>query len=72
MDTRDAGKLGGQSKSPAKQQASRENGRKGGRPPYQPKTGLPCHCKPGMERDNCPQCEGTGMQIDFAAIRARS
>lgn len=37
----------------------------------QPKTGEPCHCKPGIERDNCPDCEGTGMRIDFAAIRAR-
>lgn len=40
--------------------------------PYQPKTGEPCHCKPGRERDNCPDCEGTGMRIDFAAIRART
>lgn len=39
---------------------------------YQPKTGQPCHCRPGQERDNCPQCEGTGQRIDFAAIRARS
>lgn len=39
--------------------------------PYQPKTGQPCNCKPGIERDNCPKCEGTGMRIDFAAIRAR-
>jgi hypothetical protein len=23
-----------------------------------------------MERDNCPNCEGTGYVIDFAAIRA--
>lgn len=38
---------------------------------YQPKTGAPCSCRRGMERDNCPQCEGTGMRIDFAAIRAR-
>src|SRR5262249_48272758 len=38
---------------------------------YQPKTGEPCHCKPGVERSNCPDCEGTGMRIDFAAIRAR-
>ena len=39
---------------------------------YQPKTGQKCHCKPGMERDNCPSCEGTGWVIDFAAIRAKS
>lgn len=39
--------------------------------PYQPKTGAPCSCKPGIARDNCPQCEGTGQRIDFAAIRAR-
>lgn len=37
---------------------------------YQPKTGQPCDCKRGLERDNCPQCEGTGWRIDFAAIRA--
>ena len=33
---------------------------------YQPLTGHPCTCKRGQQRDNCPQCEGTGMQIDFA------
>lgn len=38
---------------------------------YQPKTGEPCDCVPGQERDNCPQCEGTGQRIDFKAIRAR-
>lgn len=38
---------------------------------YQPKTGQPCGCKRGIERDNCPACEGTGRRIDFAAIRAR-
>lgn len=38
--------------------------------PYQPKTGQPCHCKPGQHRDNCPDCEGTGWRIDFARIRA--
>lgn len=32
--------------------------------------GTPCHCKPGQQRDNCPDCEGTGYRIDFAAIRA--
>jgi hypothetical protein len=37
----------------------------------QPKTGQPCHCKRGQQRDNCPDCEGTGMRIDFAALRAR-
>lgn len=39
---------------------------------YQPKTGQTCSCKPGQQRDNCPQCEGTGMRIDFAAIRSRA
>ena len=29
----------------------------------------PCSCRRGIERDNCPQCEGTGQRIDFAAIR---
>lgn len=31
----------------------------------------PCTCRKGMERDNCPQCEGTGQQIDFKAIREK-
>jgi hypothetical protein len=51
-----------------------ENGKNGGtvkKAPYQPKTGAKCGCKPGIQRDNCPSCEGTGMLIDFAAIRAR-
>ena len=39
---------------------------------YQPKTGQPCGCRRGVERDNCPACEGTGWRIDFAKIRARS
>lgn len=39
---------------------------------YQPKTGQACHCKRGQQRDNCPDCEGTGMRIDFAKIRARA
>jgi len=39
---------------------------------YQPKTGEKCACKRGVERDNCPRCECTGMVIDFAAIRARN
>lgn len=37
----------------------------------QPVTGKKCHCRPGIERDNCPLCEATGWVIDFAAIRAR-
>ena len=37
---------------------------------YQPKTGAPCTCKRGAQRDNCPECEGTGQVIDFRAIRA--
>lgn len=40
--------------------------------PYQPKTGQRCSCKPGIHRDNCPACEGTGWVIDFAAIRNRT
>lgn len=39
---------------------------------YQPKTGVRCGCRPGVQRDNCPACEGTGWRVDFAAIRARS
>jgi hypothetical protein len=38
---------------------------------YQPKTGAKCGCKRGVQRDNCPNCEGTGWVIDFKAIRAR-
>ena len=37
---------------------------------YQPKTGVPCSCKPGVQRDNCRHCEGTGMVIDHALIRS--
>lgn len=40
--------------------------------PWQPKTGAACTCRPGIERDNCPRCEGTGQVIDFAAIRSRA
>ena len=39
---------------------------------YQPKTGEKCNCKKGVQRDNCPACEGTGWRIDFAAIRERT
>ena len=39
---------------------------------YQPKAGERCSCKRGMERDNCPACEGTGWRIDFAKIRAKA
>ena len=39
---------------------------------YQPKTGQKCHCRPAVQRDNCPDCEGTGWAIDFRAIRARA
>lgn len=39
--------------------------------PYQPKTGQACYCKPGRQRDNCVNCEGTGQKIDFARIRAK-
>lgn len=38
---------------------------------YQPKTGERCSCKKGVQRDNCPSCEGTGWVIDFRAIRER-
>lgn len=32
-------------------------------------TGAKCTCKPGIHRDNCPTCEGTGKVIDFRRIR---
>jgi hypothetical protein len=35
---------------------------------YSPKTGEKCSCKPGIERDNCPSCEGSGWKLDFAKI----
>jgi len=35
-------------------------------------TGEKCHCKRGIERDNCPHCEGTGKAIDFRAMRYES
>lgn len=38
---------------------------------YQPKTGAKCGCKRGVQRDNCPTCEGTGQVINFQAIRNR-
>ncbi len=38
---------------------------------YQPKTGDKCSCRPGVQRDNCPSCEGTGKVVDFWAIRNR-
>jgi len=38
---------------------------------YQPKTGARCSCRRGLERDNCPSCEGTGWVIDFRAVRAQ-
>jgi hypothetical protein len=37
----------------------------------QPKTGQKCGCRPGIWRDNCATCEGTGWIIDFRAIHAR-
>jgi hypothetical protein len=39
---------------------------------YTPLTGAKCGCRRGVQRDNCPNCEGTGNVIDFAAIRARN
>lgn len=39
---------------------------------YQPKTGAKCGCRRGVQRDNCPNGEGTGWVINFAAIRARA
>lgn len=32
-----------------------------------PLTGKPCRCRRGIERDNCPNCEGTGREIDWGA-----
>lgn len=38
---------------------------------YSPKTGARCSCRPGVQRDNCPRCEGTGWVIDFKKIHER-
>jgi hypothetical protein len=35
-----------------------------------PVTGEPCGCRRGLERDNCPNCEGTGRAIDWRAYHA--
>ena len=35
-------------------------------------TGEPCTCQPGPQRNNCNECEGTGMKLDFAEIRRRT
>ncbi len=35
-----------------------------------PLTGAPCHCRKGVHRDNCPDCEGTGKRIDWRAYHA--
>lgn len=40
--------------------------------PVPPKTGARCSCKPGIARDNCPSCEGSGEVIDFKALRAQT
>ena len=42
--------------------------RKGEAKMFQPKTGEKCGCKRGIQRDNCPNCEGTGWVVDFKAI----
>ncbi len=34
---------------------------------YIPRTGISCGCRRGIERDNCPNCEGTGRAIDWSA-----
>ena len=36
-----------------------------------PMTGTACHCKPGLHRDNCPDCEGTGRRIDWKEYHRR-
>jgi len=39
---------------------------------YQPKTGARCGCRRGVQRDNCPACEGTGWLIDFRRTGGRA
>lgn len=31
-----------------------------------------CSCRKGVQRDNCPNCEGTGKAIDWRAFHATS
>lgn len=38
---------------------------------FQPKTGQRCNCKPGKQRDNCVNCEGTGWIIDHRDVREK-
>lgn len=37
---------------------------------YSPKTGAKCGCRRGVQRDNCPNCEGSGWAIDFHLVRS--
>jgi hypothetical protein len=37
--------------------------------PHVPRSG-PCGCRPGIWRDNCPDCEGTGLAIDWRKYHA--
>jgi hypothetical protein len=36
-----------------------------------PRTGLHCACRPGVERDNCSLCEGSGWEIDWRVYHAQ-
>ena len=36
-----------------------------------PRLGL-CSCRPGIERDNCPNCEGSGLAIDWLTFHLRN
>ena len=38
--------------------------------PRMPTTGR-CYCRPGVARDNCSNCEGTGIAIDWAEFHRR-
>lgn len=40
--------------------------------PSTPYTSARCSCRRGVQRANCPTCEGSGKVIDFATIRAVS
>lgn len=51
---------------------TRQAGREGTGVGYQPRIGQRCACRPGVQRDNCPTCEGTGWVIDFQKLRART
>lgn len=61
------GKLGGKSKSPAKQQAARENGRKGGRPGWCPLCGER-HGSSGTPGYSCYRADEAEIEANLGCL----